>query len=238
MPKKDIKNSDLCGRFADIRKLKNINKKRFADTLGINQSVAGDIELGYREPSRDVLTKLASVYDVNINWLLTGEGEMLLSKLGQEVAKTAEGYKVPLLKQKVSCGPGLNWEDEQNIAEYIDIFSIIPRLASGRLYAMIVQGTSMIGTGIRNGDYVLFDPQTEQILKDGTYVFSLDNEIYCKRLEFDKLSKKVKVFSVRVADLEKADLLVTLKADESDFTERLHIFGYVVGYIRPNLYDA
>jgi hypothetical protein len=40
--------------------------------------VAGDIELGKREPSRDVLLKLVKTHRVNINWLLTGEGAMFL----------------------------------------------------------------------------------------------------------------------------------------------------------------
>jgi hypothetical protein len=35
---------------------------QFTDYLGIDQSVAGDIELGKREPSRDVPMKLATNY--------------------------------------------------------------------------------------------------------------------------------------------------------------------------------
>jgi phage repressor protein C with HTH and peptisase S24 domain len=65
-------------RFAEIRSSTKLNRKRFADSIGVNQSVAGDIELGKREPSRDVLLKLAKTHRVNINWLLTGEGAMFL----------------------------------------------------------------------------------------------------------------------------------------------------------------
>jgi transcriptional regulator with XRE-family HTH domain len=72
--------TNINGRFADIRTVKKLNKRQFADSLGINQSVAGDIELGKREPSRNVLIKLAKIHQVNINWLLTGEGSMFLSK--------------------------------------------------------------------------------------------------------------------------------------------------------------
>jgi SOS-response transcriptional repressor LexA/DNA-binding XRE family transcriptional regulator len=65
-------------RFAHIRISTGLKKKQFADSLAINQSVAGDIELGKREPSREVMLKLASVYKVNLNWLLTGEGDMFI----------------------------------------------------------------------------------------------------------------------------------------------------------------
>jgi len=101
------------------------------------------------------------------------------------------------------------------------------------LYALIAHGTSMIGAGIRGGDYVVFDSHLSQSLRDGAYVFSLDNEVYCKRLEFDPLGHKIKIFSVRVADLEKADLLTALRTDDPDYAERLHIFGRVVLCIHP-----
>jgi len=41
--------------------------------------------------------------------------------------KHGEGYKIPLLRQKVSCGPGEDWQTEENIKEYIDIFSLLPK---------------------------------------------------------------------------------------------------------------
>ena len=75
---------DISKRFADIRAVKKLNKKRFADSLGISQSVSGDIELGKREPSRNVLIQLAKIHKVNINWLLTGEGVMFLPELRQD----------------------------------------------------------------------------------------------------------------------------------------------------------
>jgi transcriptional regulator with XRE-family HTH domain len=67
---------EINERFAKIRVVAGLNKKRFAESLGINESVSGYIELGKRDPSREVLLKLATVYRANINWLLTGEGEM------------------------------------------------------------------------------------------------------------------------------------------------------------------
>jgi transcriptional regulator with XRE-family HTH domain len=72
------KMSDLSVRFAEIRSSTKLNRKRFAYSIGVNHSVTGDIELGKREPSRDVLLKLAKTHRVNINWLLTGEGTMFL----------------------------------------------------------------------------------------------------------------------------------------------------------------
>jgi hypothetical protein len=62
-------------------------------------------------------------------------------------------------------------------------------------------------------------------------------EVFCKQLEFDRISKKVKIYSIRVADLEKAELLTTLNVEEPDFNERFHIFGRVHSWVHPNLYE-
>jgi SOS-response transcriptional repressor LexA len=177
---------------------------------------------------------------VSADWFLTGKGEMLLqpsAETGREIVKDNEGFKVPLLRQKVSCGPGVDWQDENNIVDYIDVFDMIPRLKSKRLFALCVEGSSMLGAGIRNGDYVLFDSAEDQWLHDGIYVFALDGEVYCKRLEFDGISKKIKIYSVRVSDLEKVELLATIDTKDASTADRLTIFGRVLYWVHPNLDD-
>jgi len=230
--------NNLAGERLKIvrNSLKMKTQSQFADKLQIDQSTLSKYENGTSDIPDDVKVKI-STHGINLHWLLTGEGEMFL---GQEKAlantsKSGEGFKIPLLSQKVSCGPGTNWEDEQNIKGYVDIFSVIPRLKLGRLFAFSVQGNSMVGAGIRNGDYVLFDTDQAQRLNDDIYVFSLDGDVFCKQLEFDAISKRVKIYSLRVADLEKAELLRTLSTEETDFADRFHIFGRVFSWIHPNL---
>jgi SOS-response transcriptional repressor LexA len=147
----------------------------------------------------------------------------------------SEGFKVPLLRQKVSCGPGVNWEDEENISEYIDIFNMIPRIKITRQFALCVSGNSMIGAGIRDGDYVVFDGEYDQESRDGIYVFALDGEVYCKLLEFDMT--KIKIFSVRFGDLDKSELMVTLDAKDMATSDRFTIFGKVLYWFHPNTWN-
>ncbi|MDR2447524.1 MAG: helix-turn-helix domain-containing protein [Treponema sp.] len=224
-------------RLRGIREALNLNIAEFARQLVVPRSTLVGWEAG-KSVSIEVLKPLETRFNVNIDWLLTGEGEMFLASVpapaGRELAKPSEGHKAPLLRQKVSCGPGEDWENETNIQKYIDIFSLVPRLKPNRMFALSVQGTSMIGAGIRNGDYVLFNAEKDQYLADGIYVFALDEEVYCKRLEFDRISKKIKIYSVRVADLEKADLLATLNIEDADFADRFSIFGRVVSWVHPN----
>ncbi|MCL2210205.1 MAG: S24 family peptidase [Treponema sp.] len=157
---------------------------------------------------------------------------MLVIKIENEITPT--GQQIPLLRQKVSCGPGQPWDNENNIERYVSVFDLIPRLKTGKVYALHVTGSSMLGAGIKDGDIVLFDADKAQDTRDGTYVFSLDGDVYCKRLEFDALARIVKVFSVRAAELEKAELVMSFKADDIELAERLNIFGRVFSWIRPD----
>ena len=232
----------IVPRLKEIREYFSLNQSDFAKYLGIEQNYFSRYENGVHEFSDELKIKLIdtimSKYEkrININWFLTGSGEMFLSNNEKSLVNTqasGEGYKVPLLRQKVSCGPGMDWQNENNIVDYIDIFDQIPRLKIERIFALCVQGSSMLGAGIRNGDYVLFNSSKDQWVHDGIYVFALDGEVYCKRLEFDMT--KIKIYSVRVADLEKAELMVTLDSKDLSTSDRLTILGRVLYWIHPNL---
>ena len=226
--------SGLKERFATIRQKNGLNIKQFAQSLDMEPTTVSSIESGKREPSKEVLYNLAVKYAVSLNWIFTGEGEMLISSHTQNLPildQNNSEAKIPLLRQKVSCGPGQDWESENNIIDYIDVFNI-SRLKIKRLFALKVEGSSMIGAGIHSGDYVLFDGTIDQRVRDGLYVFSLDGEVFCKRLEFDM--NKIKIYSVRHADFDKVELMKTLDTEDIDTADRLTIFGRVLYWIHPN----
>jgi transcriptional regulator, XRE family len=225
--------SGLKERFATIRQKNGLNIKQFAQSLDMEPTTVSSIESGKREPSKEVLYNLAVKYAVSLNWIFTGEGEMLISSHTQNLPildQNNSEAKIPLLRQKVSCGPGQDWESENNIIDYIDVFNI-SRLKIKRLFALKVEGSSMIGAGIHSGDCVLFDGTIDQRVRDGLYVFALDGEVFCKRLEFDM--NKIRIYSVRHIDLDKAELMRTLDTQDMNTAERLTIFGRVLYWIHP-----
>lgn len=176
---------------------------------------------------------------ISADWFITGKGEMLIkdlpSKSSHQNLNTTGSYKVPLLRQRISCGTGVDWETEENIEQHIDIFSVVSRLNLGRPFAMKAHGTSMLGAGIEDGDYIIFNADVSQFLDDDIYVVALDGELFCKRLEFDRFLKKIKVYSVRVKDLNEAELLATINIDDSDYADRFKIFGRVLFWVHPHL---
>ena len=65
-----------------------VSSKRFAETLGIQQSTLSHILTNRNQPSLDVIMKIHQIYtDVNIDWLLYGTGDMFVS---QESGKKQE----------------------------------------------------------------------------------------------------------------------------------------------------
>ena len=222
----------VLNRIREIIIATGLNDSEFARKAGIAQSTLANMFSRESEPKAEMLGKIASSFNVNANWLLTGEGSMFVEGSKAEVP-AQKGVTIPLLSQKVSCGPGQSWESEQNITEYISLSSLSPAL-SGRVYGFRVSGTSMLGAGIKDGDIVIFDASPNQELADGIYVFSLDGDAYCKRLEFDRIANRIKIYSVRVADLEKAELLRTLNSTDEGFAERFQLFGKVFSWLHLN----
>lgn len=212
-----------------IRKSKGMTQQEFATFMEVSSSSIANIENGTREISKAMMKSIVEKCGVNAHWLLTGEGEMF-TKTESEKTPCVKDVMVPVLSQKASCGPGVEWNSEQNITEYISLATLSPAL-SGKVYGFRVVGTSMLGAGIKDGDIVIFDASPDQNLTDGIYVFSLDGDAYCKRLEFDRLANRIKIYSVRVADLEKAELLRTLDSTDEGFAERFQLFGKVFSWV-------
>lgn len=221
--------SEISLRLKEIVKYTGLSDRAFAQSIDLAQTTFTNILLKGTEPKSDVLRAIIEKYKINAHWLLTGEGEMF-TKTESEKTPCVKDVMVPVLSQKASCGPGVEWNSEQNITEYISLATLSPAL-SGKVYGFRVVGTSMLGAGIKDGDIVIFDASPDQNLTDGIYVFSLDGDAYCKRLEFDRLANRIKIYSVRVADLEKAELLRTLDSTDEGFAERFQLFGKVFSWV-------
>jgi len=66
-------------RLKQFRKLLKMNQKDLSEVLNISQSTLSQIENSYYAVSIQALSTLYNEYNLNTNWLVTGEGEMFLS---------------------------------------------------------------------------------------------------------------------------------------------------------------
>ena len=92
MQKKEHKNTEISERISKLIEALGIKPNAFALALGYNRSqTIYDIVKGKSAPSFDFFNKLAmSEYSeiLNMDWVLTGRGEILLSKTPEKPYKS------------------------------------------------------------------------------------------------------------------------------------------------------
>lgn len=69
-------------RISQIIDSKSLTPSKFADIIGIQRSRISHIMSGRNNASIDVVTKIVSKFpEVDLKWLMTGEGEMMTSEI-------------------------------------------------------------------------------------------------------------------------------------------------------------
>lgn len=89
----------LIDRFKMIRNTLGLTQKEFGKALNKTYIMIQNYEKGRRNISDGVLLNLQEKFNVNIDWMRTGEGEMFLSdnekKADSGAVSTASSYNVP-----------------------------------------------------------------------------------------------------------------------------------------------
>ncbi len=73
-------------RIRTVRKILNKSQKAFADELSISKQAVSNIENSKSLPSIPILSKLLIDFNVNINYILSGDGEMFLNSDIKEIS--------------------------------------------------------------------------------------------------------------------------------------------------------
>lgn len=81
----------MVNRINTILQAKNITAKQFAEEIGVQPSGVSHILSGRNNPSLDFVMKVVRRYpEININWLMFGNGEMWVGNVVPSVAQTVE----------------------------------------------------------------------------------------------------------------------------------------------------
>ena len=65
-------------RLRELRKALNLNQTEFGNRIGVKQSTITGYETGNRIPLDSVIISICREFNVNENWLRSGDGEMFL----------------------------------------------------------------------------------------------------------------------------------------------------------------
>jgi transcriptional regulator with XRE-family HTH domain len=97
--KKSIDDNRICERIKSLRLKLKLTGTAFAFKVGISQGYLSDIENTKSTPNKTLLLAISYTYNLNIDWLLTGEGEMTRSP------ETEKDPQPPLYKVGINEDP-------------------------------------------------------------------------------------------------------------------------------------
>lgn len=65
-------------RIKQIRKNNNLTQQRFAERIGVKQNTVAQYEMGRNIPIDSVISLICREFNINEEWLRTGNGEMTI----------------------------------------------------------------------------------------------------------------------------------------------------------------
>lgn len=93
-------------RLKKLRKELDMTQQEFAEGIGIKRNTMATYESGRNEPIDAVISLICTKYNVNENWLRTGEGEMFIEMsyddeiaqfVGQVMSEEDDSFKKRLI---------------------------------------------------------------------------------------------------------------------------------------------
>lgn len=111
----------MQSRLKQIRKAVGLNQTEFGEKIGVKQATVAAYECGARNPLDTVIKSICREFDVNENWLRTGEGEMFRKltrdeRIADFVADVLRGEPDSFRKRFISMLSSLN-EDQWKMLE-------------------------------------------------------------------------------------------------------------------------
>ena len=180
--------SNEAERYKFIVEKSGLSKSAFAESIGISRSHNYHLERGTQRLPRDALERLATVYNVNLNWLIHGRGP---SGLDNEYAE------IELFEQEAAAGRGREVEDYPQTRGLQVPYSLIRPYRPEHLKALYVSGDSMVEERINDGDIVVFNTRLTE--GNGIYVVSVGNSLMVKRVDFDLSHNAIELISANPA---------------------------------------
>jgi Predicted transcriptional regulators len=197
---------EIAERLRYIRKALGKTQLEFADSLGMKQGSYSDVERGRTKNISDhILKTIGRLYNVSIDYLMTGEGNMfttdedrepyLITKSGTKYYELPNGmFKmvVPFVPAKAYAGYVDEFKDAEFVKSLEEREFTVREIHHGRYYSFEIKGDSMDDDSKRslsNGDIVLARDLGREHWKDGlrikdysAWIIVLKNTIVCKQI--------------------------------------------------------
>lgn len=150
-----------------LRKRDRMTQAEVAIRLGVDRSTYAKYETGQSEPNFEMITKLATLYGVSVDFLIGGS----------KTPTASGGVKIPVLGDVAA---GIPIEAVENIVDYEEIDAALA--ATGDFFALRIKGASM-EPRIREGDVVIVRKQEDADTGDTAVVLVNGDSATVKRLK-------------------------------------------------------
>ena len=187
------KMGDIGQRIKQLREKLGLSQSKFAEKIGKSRIGVAQWEAGKRTPDESTLKLIAKEFNVNEEWLKTGEGKMFVKELP---ATSKEEYiEVPLYDIYASAGEGIaNYEETPKPIKIDEWFArmVLGLSSTNGVFLIKAYGDSMYPT-IKSGDYLIgrFWEYEGFLLEGAVYIFRIGNELFIKRFRRDRANKKL-----------------------------------------------
>ncbi len=177
--------SNLGGRLIQARKHRGMSQAELARQSHVSQPTISDLEAGEQSGTKKA-PELAHALKVDLNWLLTGRGEMEPRPAGKRGGDGDERHVfVPKVKGAVlSAGPGkVSWEHEEvdHSHGFQRAWMRDKGLNPERCRIIQIAGDSM-SPYLQDGDVVLVSLGHREIRSGEVYAIAVGDELRVKRL--------------------------------------------------------
>lgn len=194
-------NINFGERLKEFRTKLNLSQPVFAEAIGISTKTLWNYENDKREIPTKLILQIRHLYGLNLDWLISGLGEMLGDK-SNNCFKNFEEISLdkPLTTDKkdnddcinirarcnvnASMGCGTTVYDEKTTCFYSISRSLIGDIgvSQNNLEIIFAQGDSMMPT-ITSGDSLIIDITKKDIYDGKIYCVRIDGQLYAKRLQ-------------------------------------------------------
>jgi len=174
-------------RFRKVRKRLGLKQAEIGKVLDLSQDAISAIETGRNKPTLDVLSVLYNNYDVNIEWMLTGNGTMFLNGIGEDEESTEKkqaAVYIPVIGAKVPPEYGKVFENVKiEIDEYFPLSGkVLSTFPTEKIKAFKI-ASDILYPFLSSGDYVVFveefRPKT-----DGIYIVNKSGVLSAQRIVY------------------------------------------------------
>jgi len=189
----------IGSRLRQIRLRKKLTIAELSSLVNIPERTISNYEREERKPSIEYVSLLKEHLSIDSNWVLSGDGEMLLNNTGVSVRlgndpnvldkidsrRYSEYSKIALYDIEASAETGA-FNNNESIETHILFRTdwIKAKLMSNPddLFVVRVAGDSM-QPAMNTGDILLCD-KGRDAKKDGIYIIRIDDQIFVKNLQY------------------------------------------------------